>query len=312
MVQLKQLEASTGSYFPRGKFTVREATLLHKSLLSYLKGHGVTLEGFQSTLVHRNRLRTKNTLDPREMYIQLAMSLGTGRPVVAVYHYVRRKYHPNAHEKINKKSSDLENTQSPVKATHENDKNIEKENIRLSKEFNDASLTVAGAAPTTMRPDLVQRNRRSNWTMEEDEELKAAMAAHGNCWEKVGLALNITPMACLQRWRHLDPSGYYSASAKKYQSIKSEKFEWSPGFDFLLIQSLYDLNYEFELDIQWRQVHQQMLLQPSDEDIELKNRLAKFTPSYLRGRYLSLKKLAPKEIQHSIDDIIEFHLMRLQ
>lgn len=292
--QLKGLEASTGLKFPRGKFTVREATLLHKSLLSYLKGQGMTLEVFQDTLVHRER-RVTRALNMKEMYVHLAMRLGTGRPVLAVYHYVRRKYHPSVHNQVDGSGLKTGDGNHPLLSSRVNREEVDEEGK------GDFGLTGEISSYIELMPDLTKRNRRANWTLEEDQQLRTAVLEFGSCWEKVGLQLNVTPMACLQRWRHISPTAKRNKNDARATASKCEKQIWTRGKDLEMIQRLYDLNYEFEEDIYWRQVQQ-----PSSGDIE--NSLSAFSPEALRSRFNFLKKNTPKEIllQSSLDDLLEF------
>jgi DNA polymerase III delta prime subunit len=167
--KLHQLEKETGLKFPRGKFTLAEVQTLDDSLKKWLKGHNIPFEVFQASLQCRGQKILEGDMS-RQLYIQLAMSLGTGRPVKTVYTYVRRRYHPEAHSVLEKKEQK------------------EKNNLPINE-------TV---------PESTKRIRRMNWTAYEDAMLREAVQQHGRAWEKIGQDLKISPMACLQRWRFLE------------------------------------------------------------------------------------------------------------
>ena len=87
--KLQELESETGKSYKRGKFSNTEKRIVLESIEEWISEHGeMTREAFINSLFNKGERRRFT-----DFFVRTATKLG-GRPVLMVYHYIKRLLHP--------------------------------------------------------------------------------------------------------------------------------------------------------------------------------------------------------------------------
>lgn len=275
--ELHRVEAESGVKYKRGKFSNAEAQAVNDIVQKYLAEHNLSFAEFKELFFQR---RGHNRL--HDFFLMAAQQL-VGRPVIHVYHYMRRQYHPgNWHGRW-----------SP------------EEDAQLKRLF-----AIHGPKWETIGEQLGRfhvsckdryRNIRQSfntgrWSEDEVERLRAGILAWRReqprdtavwAWiaEKVGTR---SWMQCLSKYT-LSLESHMRRNPNGDITIKP--LQWTDQEDLTLIHKIYDLVVEDESEIVWSRL--------LDDDWNL------WSPSCLSRRWALLRKRVNRERYLDMDTILE-------
>lgn len=285
---LKRIERETGKVFKRGRFSKQETDLVLQAVDSYLRHKGLNREDFIDLMFVKNNEKSAVNADQcKDFFVDIAGKLD-GRPVVNVYHFLRRRLHPNNRGETWSRAEDEE-----LKRLHllhgPHWEKIGREMGRFHVACRDRFRKIQSAYA------------RGTWTEEEMAALKDAhaMASRGDKPEGVASWTFISQRVgtrsapqCQWKWTEhmLFPYG---------ASRNDRRTEWDLTRDRILVTAIYDLGIEHQSEISWSQ-----LLQETEG---LQGRM--YTPGRLRIRWAALCKRVKNAGQMAIDDVCDL-LMR--
>lgn len=238
---LHELERTTGLTYKRGKFSNTEAKITNEAVVKFLKDQNMAFQEFNSNFFEK---RGHGRL--ADFFVQVAQQLN-GRPVIHVYHYLRRQYHPGNYKGF----------WTPV----------EDDQLKRLFAIHGPKWEVIGDHLDRFHISCKDRYRKiretfnaGKWTDEEVGKLRDAILAWRSerptdCAVWVWISEKVATrswLQCASKWAssldsHLrrDPTG---------RNIH-ERLEWTDDDDLLLIHRIYDLAVEDESEIIWRHLN---------------------------------------------------------
>lgn len=281
--ELKRLERESGLPFKRGKFGRGEQEICMRALEEYLNLINLNRQEFIDMMFVRNnekRTAVGRTEDKcKDFFVTVAGRLD-GRPVVNVYHYLRRRLHPSNTGELWTAEEDAE-----LKSLHllhgPQWERIGREMGRFHVACRDRFRKIQASYS------------RGPWTEDEVRRLEQAHARAMSADKPEGVAA----------WTFIsDQVGTRSASQCQwkwtetvmFRSMHPEKkrVNWTIAEDRLLVNSIYDLGIEHPSEIVWSTLCRD-------------GPLAKFTPARVRHRWQLLQKRLRNSDRLPIDDICE-------
>ena len=271
---LKVIEAETGKSYKRGKFSKLEEQIVRNKTSQYISEHSISEENFKDAIFNQ-----KGRKQFKKFFVEVAKSLPNGRPVIMVYHYMRRLYHPG-----NKQGSWLPEEDTHLRrlfAIHGPQwEVISKEIGRFNHSCRDRYRWIRG------------QYSKGSWTSEEIDRLKAAVDARKasvvdhtlGAWAWISEQVKTRSWhQCLTKWTN-------SLSFKeKHPGHKCVR--WTKEQDLILLNRIYDLVVEDESEIIWNRL--------LDESWNI------WTPLRLRIRWKLLRRRVRNEKTLDMDTIIE-------
>lgn len=266
---LYKIEANIGLKYKRGRFSDSEKLLAMKLTTKFCQEQNMTLERFKTIFFddmgtengHQNRLSN--------FFVDASQHFG-GRPVVAVYDFLKRLYHPGNHR-------------GPW--TPEEDQILLREFQKhgpkwalIGKELNRLGINCRDRYNIKWKHE--GRVVKGPWIKEEDEKLMSAIKdsieASGTIswlWISEERVKTRTPLRCLLRWklmkckeaRDLNPinssnviKNIPTANANKTTAPKKSKETWGgwkEDEDYLLIHSILTTGANTDESIQWKSLN---------------------------------------------------------
>lgn len=284
--ELKRIEQDSGKKFRRGRFSKAETDTCMEAVDKYLRDRGINREEFIDLMFVRNH--EKSVAGPdfgcKDFFINIAGQLD-GRPVVNVYHFLRRRLHPN----------NLGETWNP-----ELDEELKRLHLLHGPQWEKIGRELG-------RFHIACRDRfrkvqaayiRGPWTETEVNRLNEAysMAEHGEKPEGIAtwtfISNQVGSRSANQcQWKWTENITFRTMHPDK------RRVDWDIAEDRALVNSIYDLGIEHQSEISWSAL---------TKEVEM---LQKFTPGRLRHRWSQLKKRVRNVDALPIDDICDL-LMR--
>lgn len=276
---LRRLEAETGKRYKRGKFSRLEEERVRARVQSYLRENHMTDDAFRDALVTGAR-ESKSAF--RNFFVQMAMEL-PGRPVITVYHYLRRLYHPG-----NKQGAWLP-----------------EEDLHLRRLF-----AIHGPQWQVISQELGRFNhscrdryrwireqfRKGPWQPDEIDRLRQAVqdrvrsppssSENGSIGAWAWIAEKVETRSwhqCLTKWTNS------LSFRERHPGVRVVR--WTREQDLILLNRIYDLVVEDESEIVWGRL----------VDDSWNN----WTPNKLRMRWRLLRKRVRNERVLDMDTLVE-------
>lgn len=282
---LKRIERETGKPFRRGRFSKPESDLVMASVDSYLRHKNLNREDFIEMMFVKNNEKTAiSTENCKDFFVDIAGKLD-GRPVVNVYHFLRRRLHPSNTGEVWGRAEDEE-----LKRLHllhgPHWEKIGRELGRFHISCRDRFRKIQEAY------------RRGPWT---DAEVAALQEAHAMAlrgekpegvasWTFISQRLG-TRSAPQCQWKWTEHMLFSGTGPRR-------RTEWDLAHDLILVTAIYDLGIEHQSEISWSRVL------AGNEGLR-----GRYTPGRLRTRWMVLGKRVKNVGQMAIDDVCDL-LMR--
>ena len=272
---LRRLEEETGKSYKRGKFSRLEEEKVRNRVRSYLRDHDMTDDAFQDALVGGAR---ENKAAFQSFFVQMAMEL-PGRPVITVYHYLRRLYHPG-----NKQGAWLPEEDLHLRrlfAVHGPQwQVISKELGRFNHSCRDRYRWIR------------EQFRKGPWQSDEIERLKQAVQDRTSSPDSGGVGAWAWIAECVEtRSWHQCLTKWTNSICFRERHPGVKCVRWTREEDLILLNRIYDLVVEDESEIVWSR-----LLDDSWDD---------WTPNKLRMRWKLLRKRVRNEKVLDMDTLVE-------
>ena len=254
---LYKVEQRTGLKYRRGHFSDSERLLAMKFTTKYCKDQNMTLEEFKKIFFDDmgTNNSTNNSKRLNNFFVDCSQHFG-GRPVVAVYQFLKRLYHPGNHR-------GAWNTEDDEALLREYQKYGPKWAL-IGKELNRLGTNCRDRY--NLKWKHVGSTLNGAWTPEEDEKLKKgieeSLKGSGTIswiWVAEEKVKSRTPLQCLSRFKIIKNrnSTPELGNPKPKPKLKKEKEiwnGWTDDFDQLLIHELELLVIELssEDSIDWK------------------------------------------------------------
>ncbi|KAH8830434.1 hypothetical protein DL96DRAFT_1592888 [Flagelloscypha sp. PMI_526] len=283
--RLALLAVTEGLVYKKGKFSTIEEESLKQALNNYQTRKGLTHEQIQDKIFPKDESDRDN-----QFWIELTTSC-PGRPIIAIYHHVRRARHPLKHQ---------------GKWTDQEDANLTSAVAELGQQWEKVSKLVGRAAMDCRdryRNHIVDRDTRITgaWSKEEEDQLiKIVTAMKDNTdnwdwdtevfWSKVAREMEG------KRGRQQCRIKWTDSLSKKVKSQGGEVARWGPRDAYVLVHKVASLNVRHDTEIDWK-----MLADPTWN---------LWSPHILQRRWQTLKKGVRGHNELSHQDIVDILLTK--
>ena len=275
---LKQVEQATGLEYKKGKFSNAEATLINAAVQRFLVQHEMTFDEFKELFFQRRGHRRL-----QDFFVTCAQELA-GRPVIHVYHYLRRQYHPGNWQ--GRWSAEKDDQLKRLFVLHGPKWEVIGEQLgRFHVSCKDRYRIIR------------QRFNSGRWQDEEVVRLRDAILAWRSLSEKPDCAVwawiaerveTRSWMQCLVKY-----TGSLEAHMRRNPNCESFKkpLKWTDQEDLILIHKIYDLVVEDESEIEWSRL--------------LDESWNHWSPVCLSRRWMLLRRRVYRERYLDMDTILE-------
>jgi len=287
--ELKRIERETGKPFKRGRFGRAETEACMRAVDTYIEQRSLDRARFIELMFVRNNEKSVGpskaaTSSTRDFFLNIAGQLD-GRPVVNVYHFLRRRLHPS-----NKGESWGRELDGELKRLHliygPQWERIGRELGRFHVACRDRFRKIQAAYT------------RGPWTDAECDLLSKAyeQASSGGRPEGVAtwtfISTEVGSRSANQcQWKWTENISFRNPAGPHY------RLDWLPPHDRALVTAIYDAGVEHESELSWSALYAS------------KEQFQAFTAGRLRNRWVLLKKRVRGAEQLPIDDVCEW-LMR--
>ncbi|KAJ3754907.1 hypothetical protein EV360DRAFT_50714 [Lentinula raphanica] len=275
--QLIELSKTQGLVYKKGKFSTIEEQQVNNAIQQYVTDKQLTPEQLNEAIFPQSKERDA------QFWSEITKAVPQ-RPIISVYHYVRRKHHP---------------LKAQGKWLPAEDLKLQEAVASLGQAWEKVSLLVGRRAADCRdrwRNHLVGRDIRSNgaWTKEEEEELTRIMeemtVKRGGTtdddvfWGAVSdlMGNRRNRQQCRVKW--LD-------DLNQRAKAKGEKPRWGNQDSYILVHKLDSLRVRDDTEIDWKTL--------PDEDWNI------WSAHLLQRRWLSMKKSVKGYEEMHIQEIIE-------
>ncbi|KAH8118743.1 hypothetical protein DFH11DRAFT_1502596 [Phellopilus nigrolimitatus] len=260
--KLNELARTKGLVYKKGKFSSTEENTIRESIESYREKNGLMHEQLRE-LIFAKGAKAKDTTFWFEITSQIPQ-----RPVVAVYHHVRRSYHPMKQQGKWMPAEDDFLRQ----AVAELGQSWEKVSTRVGR--------MAGDCRDRWRNHINNREGRvmGVWSKEEEERLTQIVTEMTTAQGKdPDLDIFWTQVAARMgnRGRHQCRIKWTDALSKTVKN-EGQKPRWSQQDAFILVHKIASLNVRDDSEIDWKLL--------ADDDWNL------WSAHSLQRRWLTLKR----------------------
>lgn len=193
--KLKELERETGLQYRKGRFSLEEQALAEKFTNKFCKDQNMTLDKFKSIFFDQMGAASPPGQRLSDFFVSITAHFG-GRPVVALYDFLKRKYHPGNHRGAWTDEDD--------QALIEEFRKHGPKWTTIGKELNRHPLNVRDRYNLKFKH---MHKHSGPWTREEDECLVDAMKESQErsgtiawLWISEERVKTRTPLQCLSHW----------------------------------------------------------------------------------------------------------------
>lgn len=283
--KLKKLEEESGRQYKRGKFSRSEKEIVERQIQYFLKDNELSLENFKEMFLGDRKTRIDYF---RNFFVQVAKLL-PGRPVINIYHYLRRLYHPGnlQGQWLPEEDKALRNLYALHGPQWEM---ISKELGRFNQACRDRYRWIQGTyTKGPWKPDEVTRliDAVTKYRREDISPEHRSLGAWSIISEKVQTR---SWHQCLFKW---------TSSLSVSQITGSTKpLPWDTKQDLILLNRIFDLQVNDASEIIWAKL--------IDDSWNM------WTPYHLRQRFKFLQKRIRDSNQMSFDDLVEALIRSLE
>lgn len=279
VAELNRIEKESGIKYKRGKFSNAEARVIDEAVQKHIAEHNTTFKEFKEEFFDRRGHRRLESF-----FLAAAQQL-PGRPVVHVYHYLRRQYHPGNWQ--GRWSEDEDEQLKRLFAVYGPQWEMIGEQVgRFHTSCKDRYRVIR------------QRFNSGRWSEEEVGLLRQGILAWRqekpqDCavWAWIAAKVGTRSwMQCLTKYT-TSLEAQMRQGHNDHQDGKRSMVGWSDEEDLLLIHKIYDLVVEDESEIIWSQLL----------DANWKHR----TSTCLHRRWLLLRRRVHRERHLDMDTILE-------
>lgn len=265
--KLRELEEETGLKYKRGKFSDLERQIVNDTIESFIREESIEREEFiEKYVIEQRGANSKGSVN---IFQRIAQQLD-GRPINAIYHFVRRQMHPGNHQ--GEWSAEEDRELRRLQAVHgSNWAEIGRAMGRYSVNCRDRFRMISKSV------------KKGPWSQEETDRLLEAIdlvragklsRSEGDVWEVIASQVETrNANQCLSRWYEVLDIQLRTAKGDK------EPHRWSHSDDLMLCEALWQSGVEHETEVEWRLI---LDCCPSLRD--------RFTVKRLRDRWRILRK----------------------
>ncbi|KAJ6539526.1 hypothetical protein B0H19DRAFT_1179462 [Mycena capillaripes] len=236
--KLAELVASEGLVYKKGKFSAIEIQQVNDAMENYRTTRGLSEEDVNKIIFPSDETK-KDTAFWSEI-----TSAVSQRPIISVYHYVRRAHHPMKQQGKWRPDEDAKLIQAVTS---------------LGQQWEKVAQSVGRMAPDCRdryRNYIVDREKRNTgtWTAAEEEKLTQIVTQmtigkdldNDIFWTKVSGLMGGTRsrQQCRIKWT--------DSLSKKYKTEGQAKARWSQRDGFILIHKIDSLNVRDDTEIDWK------------------------------------------------------------
>lgn len=291
--KLRGVEQESGKRYRRGKFSNAERRIVNASVDEYVSEHGTSREAFLDALF--NSVGRRRFAD---FFIKTTQKL-SGRPVLMVYHYMKRLLHPGNRQGNWTAAEDMQLRRLfAVKGPQWVE--ISKEMGRFATSCRDRYRKIrADYIKGPWATDEVERLEAAVSELIHSREAAATLAETGELtdapltlsWYFVSERVRTRSwMQCISKWSHLS-----------YRRTAATAPRWNANNDYQLCHQLYDLGIEDESEIIWRDlINDNPLWQQC------------YSPERLRNRWKMLRRRVLNEQRLDMDTVLETLLVTIR
>ncbi|KLO08456.1 hypothetical protein SCHPADRAFT_835344 [Schizopora paradoxa] len=261
--KLAELVKTKGVVYKKGKFSVTEEEQIKQAIEQYQRQHDLTLEQI------REKIFAKGMKDRDNAFWSEITSHVPQRPIIAVYHYVRRSYHPMKQQ---------------GKWTKEEDAALKQAIVELGQSWEKVSGKVgrmAGDCRDRWRNHINHAEDRviGTWTSEEEDMLTRIVTEmtteQGKDPDNEVFWTQVAAKMGNKRGRQQCRIKWTDALSKTVKNSGS-KPRWSQQDAFILVHKIASFDVRDDSEIDWKLLN--------DEDWNL------WSAHCLQRRWLSLKR----------------------
>lgn len=281
--ELKRIEQDSGRPFRRGRFTKAEVDAADAAVAAYLRHKRLDRAEFIQAMFVRNNERTALRSEAcADFFVQVAQQL-EGRPVINVYHFLRRRLHPSNTGEAWGAAEDAELRRLHLLHGPQWER-IGREMGKFHVACRDRFRKIQAAY------------HRGPWAADEAARLEAAYARAEAGARPEGVA-TWTFIADQVQTRSANQCQWKWTENLLFRAMHpaTRRLDWDLAEDRLLVSRIYDLGIEHQSEINFAGL--------------CRGALAKFTTARVRHRWGLLRKRIRHADALPIDDVCEL-LMR--
>ncbi|KAJ7129498.1 hypothetical protein C8R44DRAFT_614346 [Mycena epipterygia] len=235
--KLAELVKTEGLVYKKGKFSAIEIKQVNEAMEKYRTARGLTEEDINSIIFPRDE-KQKDAAFWSEISFALSQ-----RPIIAVYHYVRRAHHPMKQQ---------------GKWTPEEDARLVQAVTSLGQQWEKVAALVGRMATDCRdryRNHIVDREKRvaGVWSSAEEDELTRIVTEmqKGKDLDNDVFWSKVTDLMGGSRSRQQCRIKWTDSLSKKYKN-EGQNPRWSGRDAYILIQKIDALNVRDDTEINWR------------------------------------------------------------
>jgi hypothetical protein len=271
--KLREIERESGKCYKRGKFSALEEAKVRHQVAEYLRENHISEEEFQDGFFNG-----KGRDHSKRFFVQVAMSL-SGRPVITVYHYLRRLYHPGNRQGAWLPEEDMHLRR--LFAVHGPQwELISKALGRYNNSCRDRYRYIR------------ERFIKGPWQQDEIERLSAAVKERqrASVDKRIGAWAWIAEQVGTRSW-HQCIAKWTSSLSFRERHPGIRRVYWNDDQDLILLHRIYDQVVRHETELIWSRL--------------IDDSWSEWTPSHLRNRWHRLRKRVRNERNLEMDTIVE-------
>lgn len=277
--KLREVAETSGVPYKRGKYSESERRALHDEVETFLREQQMERTAFLNSIFNRRGNKRNG-----DFFVRVAQRL-PGRPILLVYHYLRRQLFTN---------------QKGYHWTSEQDASLKRLFLVHGPKWFEIGRELGrfGTACRDRYRVIREQYAKGYWSEEETALLLETVNRLNAERERDPVGCDLTWFWVSEQVKTRSPSQCHSKYITLfYKQKRPAKFKWSDHQDRLLVERLYDRCLEDESEIIWRDVWEEDSVWREYWHVEK-----------LRTRWQMLKRRASIE-RGSLDDFLEALLL---